>query len=51
MQVGFQFPTYVGMESVGEVRVCAVLSEITAIVRSVAVELTATAESANGIHP
>lgn len=50
MQVGFQFPTYVGMESVGEVRVCAVLSAVTAIVRSVAVELTATAGSANGIR-
>lgn len=49
MQVGFQSLTYVGMESVGEVRVCAVLSA--AIVRSVAVELTAIAGSANGIRP
>lgn len=49
VQVGFQSPTYVGMESVGEVRVCAVLSAN--IARSIALELTATAGSANGICP
>ena len=46
VQVGFQSPSYVGMESVGRVTVCAVINAD--IDRSVQLELIAVAGSANG---